>query len=990
VKPRIHLLLLLALLVAVLPGNTLAQQSPSISISIPIPNETVSPVEVVVVGTGTALPENNVVVQALDDSGTVLAEEATIVDAPLGGSGEWRTILQLRVAPGTSGQIYAFSQSPADGSILAEASVSVTYGSGALPTEEPPPATEEPPPPTEEPPTPTPTEERPTPVPPIEPPGPEANLTINIPLDGETVSPVEVVVVGTGTALPENNVVVQALDAAGRLLDERATTVNAPLGGSGEWRVILKPGANPGTSGRVAAFASSPADGSIIAESSVDVRYGTAPPTPPPPRPAMSINIPLEGEVVSPYEVVVVGVGTALPENNVVVRALDAAGRILDEQPTSYTAEPGGSGEWRAILRPNVLPGTLGSIYAFSPSPADGSILAEDSVNVHFGTEPPPPVQPLLIIDQPTDGATVNTKDGLVVRGRAEGLFEGNVVVRIRDSTNRTIAQQATTASNGTWSISFQFLIANGTQGSIYAFSNSPVDGSVVADDLVRVTLASDCQVRSDWPVYTVQPGDSLFSIAARTSSSVTELGVANCLPNPNFIYVGQSLHVPHLPGQVEDLGPPTLAIEEPETGAELQANVPFSLTGTATQVLSGTVFVRVFDPTGFVLGETRVEETEAPDEEGQWNWAAELTIPDVTPGTWATLFAYALSPGDGSILTSTAEPVIFGADEGDPYVLIVEPLPYTNLDLDEPVLVTGSGRGLQSNSLMVQAVDDRGRILATEEATISRRRLGGVSEWTAELPVETVTRGRIVALLEEEEDGSIVSEAAVDVQFGDPRTEPSYTTITYPLPGTVFTNQTPYVAITGYADGLPNDTVFVILQDELGEILQLLPVAVDARTGFWWFVAQPDQEIEEDGSYTIRALGASPLSGIPLVSDQVGVRTSASDSLVTGQVTYRQRSALPPDALVRVSVIDESLPEGPLAEMVLGQQVIPTAGRQVPIPFAVGYNSAGIDEEATYTLMAGIEDAGGELLFFTQQSYPVITQGNPTSDVEVVVEPVP
>ena len=120
---------------------------------------------------------------------------------------------------------------------------------------------------------------------PIEPDSPvvPAQITIDIPVPGEIVSPVEVVVMGTGTALPENNVVVQAISDDGMVLDKVAATVAAPLGGTGKWRASMAPGVEPGTRGRIYAFAASPADGSILADASVNVTFGRAEaPTPVP------------------------------------------------------------------------------------------------------------------------------------------------------------------------------------------------------------------------------------------------------------------------------------------------------------------------------------------------------------------------------------------------------------------------------------------------------------------------------------------------------------------------------------------------------------------------------------------------------------------------------------------------------------------------------------------------------------------------------------
>jgi len=44
---------------------------------------------------------------------------------------------------------------------------------------------------------------------------------------------------------------------------------------------------------------------------------------------------------------------------------------------------------------------------------------------------------------------------------------------------------------------------------------------------------------------YVVQPGDTLYSIAVRFGTTVQALVVANNLPSPNMIYVGQILNVP-------------------------------------------------------------------------------------------------------------------------------------------------------------------------------------------------------------------------------------------------------------------------------------------------------------------------------------------------------------------------------------------------------------------------------------------------------------
>lgn len=56
------------------------------------------------------------------------------------------------------------------------------------------------------------------------------------------------------------------------------------------------------------------------------------------------------------------------------------------------------------------------------------------------------------------------------------------------------------------------------------------------------------CTPRTDWPEYTVQAGDTLYSIALRSDSTQATLQAANCLSDPNKIFEGQSLRVPKQP----------------------------------------------------------------------------------------------------------------------------------------------------------------------------------------------------------------------------------------------------------------------------------------------------------------------------------------------------------------------------------------------------------------------------------------------------------
>lgn len=104
---------------------------------------------------------------------------------------------------------------------------------------------------------------------------------------------------------------------------------------------------------------------------------------------------------------------------------------------------------------------------------------------------------------------------------------------------------------------------------------------------------------------------------------------------------------------------------------------------------------------------------------------------------------------------------------------------------------------------------------------------------------------------------------------------------------------------------------------------------------------------------------------------------------LVTGSVIYRERIALPPNATLKIQLVDVSRMDAPA--VVLGEQVISPTG-QVPIPFEIAYDPAQIDDRMSYAVQARIE-VGGELMFISTQAYPVITRDNPTKDLEILVE---
>lgn len=109
---------------------------------------------------------------------------------------------------------------------------------------------------------------------------------------------------------------------------------------------------------------------------------------------------------------------------------------------------------------------------------------------------------------------------------------------------------------------------------------------------------------------------------------------------------------------------------------------------------------------------------------------------------------------------------------------------------------------------------------------------------------------------------------------------------------------------------------------------------------------------------------------------------------VLTGEVTYRPRIALPPDAVVHVRLEDVSRADAPAKTV--AEQTVPTEGRQVPVPFALRYDPSQVRPRGRYAVRAEIRDGGGALRWTTDTVHPALTQGAPTDGVTVRVVQVP
>jgi len=102
---------------------------------------------------------------------------------------------------------------------------------------------------------------------------------------------------------------------------------------------------------------------------------------------------------------------------------------------------------------------------------------------------------------------------------------------------------------------------------------------------------------------------------------------------------------------------------------------------------------------------------------------------------------------------------------------------------------------------------------------------------------------------------------------------------------------------------------------------------------------------------------------------------------MVTGTVSYRERIALPENALVTVTLEDISLADAP--SKVLATQEFTTDGKQVPFAFELKYDASQIKANHRYNVRASIH-VDSKLRFTTDTIAPVITDAANTESLNL------
>ncbi len=204
-----------------------AESSSSITITDPTNYAGINSSAFTVSGTGKALFEGTVIVEVTDTEGEVLFTQPTVIDAEVGGEGDWSVDVELGTLEGATQVIVsAYSPDPAtglnDAYDLVQLNANSEFGL--------------------------------------------SYIDITRPVGNEGVSTSPLLIEGTAGAIFENNVVVQILDFDDNtVLEETFATVDAEeFAGSGAWSVEVDLSFDPGTTFTVYAFQPMVADGEEV------------------------------------------------------------------------------------------------------------------------------------------------------------------------------------------------------------------------------------------------------------------------------------------------------------------------------------------------------------------------------------------------------------------------------------------------------------------------------------------------------------------------------------------------------------------------------------------------------------------------------------------------------------------------------------------------------------------------------------------------------
>lgn len=120
--------------------------------------------------------------------------------------------------------------------------------------------------------------------------------------------------------------------------------------------------------------------------------------------------------------------------------------------------------------------------------------------------------------------------------------------------------------------------------------------------------------------------------------------------------------------------------------------------------------------------------------------------------------------------------------------------------------------------------------------------------------------------------------------------------------------------------------------------------------------------------------------------ADPNGINSLSQQSIqqpnVSGTIWIKQKVALPPDAVLTVTLSDASMADAP--SKVVAQRAVRTEGKQAPFSFVLPYNPSDVQPNARILLSAAVT-INGKLVFITDTVQEAINNGGTKIDLNLV-----
>ncbi|MUK66211.1 YbaY family lipoprotein [Aliivibrio fischeri] len=159
------------------------------------------------------------------------------------------------------------------------------------------------------------------------------------------------------------------------------------------------------------------------------------------------------------------------------------------------------------------------------------------------------------------------------------------------------------------------------------------------------------------------------------------------------------------------------------------------------------------------------------------------------------------------------------------------------------------------------------------------------------------------------------------------------------------------------------------------------LLVALSVVTGLTMVGCNSSDKSEKE---TTAAPQQEVVEQVEVVETEVAPVEAAATQSVTGTVGYRERIALPANAVVTVTLEDISLADAP--SKTITEQTFEVGENSSPFAYSLEFNTADIQANHRYAVRATIK-VDGKLRFTTDTNYAVITDEATTLDQDLLLK---